>query len=196
MDGDAAPVAELAAVCRRRGALLVLDEAHGVLGPDVDPAGDVLLVGTLSKALGSVGGFVAGPAPYVELLRNRARSFIFTTALPPADCAAALAALRVVRSAEGEARRGRLRRHLELVAPGGPAPIVPVVLGSEERTIEASEWLLARGLFVPAIRPPSVPPGSCRLRVTLSAAHTNEEVSKLLAALDALRTSRRNARPA
>jgi 8-amino-7-oxononanoate synthase len=196
MDGDTAPMAELADVCRRRGALLVLDEAHGVLGPYVDPSGDVLLVGTLSKALGSVGGFVAGPAPFVELLRNRARSFIFTTAMPPADCAAALAALCVVRSAEGEALRGRLRRHLELVAPGRRAPIVPVVLGEEERTLEASEWLLARGLLVPGIRPPTVPPGSCRLRVTLSAAHTDEEVSRLLAALDALWTSQPNARPA
>jgi 8-amino-7-oxononanoate synthase len=196
MDGDAAPVAELAGVCRRRGALLVLDEAHGVLGPCADPSGDVLLVGTLSKALGSVGGFVAGPAPYVELLRNRARSFIFTTALPPADCAAALAALRVVRSAEGEALRGRLRRHLEVVAPGSGAPIVPLVLGDEGRTLEASEWLLAGGLLVPAIRPPTVAPGSCRLRVTLSAAHSDEEVSRLVAALDTLGRSRRNARPA
>ncbi|HZQ88320.1 MAG TPA: aminotransferase class I/II-fold pyridoxal phosphate-dependent enzyme, partial [Acidimicrobiales bacterium] len=155
MDGDVAPLAEIADACRRRGALLVLDEAHAVLGPDPDPHGelagvDVLRVGTLSKTLGSLGGFVAGPAPLIDLLVNRARPFIFTTASTPADTAAALAAVRVVRSAEGEALRARLRAHVERVAPGHPSPIVPIVLGDEDAALKAAAALLERGLLVPA----------------------------------------------
>jgi 8-amino-7-oxononanoate synthase len=186
MDGDVAPVAELACLCRRHHALLVLDEAHAVLGPDPTPqlqGVDVLRVGTLSKTLGSLGGYVAGPAPFVELLENRARSYIFTTAPTPADAAAALAALRVLHSDEGAARRSRLRALVDRLAPGHPSPIIPVVLGSEERALAASAALLERGLWVPAIRPPTVPVGTARLRVTLSAAHRNEDVDRLSQAL-------------
>ena len=143
-------------------------------------------MGTLSKTLGSLGGFVAGPAPLVDLLVNRARSYIFTTASTPADTAAALAAVRVLRSAEGEALVARLRAHVDRVRPGHPSPIVPIVLGDEDRAVAASAALLERGLLVPAIRPPTVPPGSSRLRITLSAAHTDEDVDRLLAALDEL----------
>jgi 8-amino-7-oxononanoate synthase len=146
----------------------------------------VVRVGTLSKALGSLGGFVAGPRRYVDLLRNRARPFIFTTAPTPADVAAALAAVRVVRSAEGEALVARLRRHVERVRPGHPTPIVPVVLGEEAAALAAADDLLAQGLLVPAIRPPTVPVGSSRLRVALSAAHTGEQVDRLVAALGTL----------
>ena len=127
----------------------------------------MLRVGTLSKALGSLGGFVAGPGSFIELLENKARSYIFTTALPPATTAAALAALRIVRSEEGGDLVKRLRAHTERVAPGHPSPIVPVVLGSADRAVAASERLLESGLWVPAIRPPSVPEGTARLRVTL-----------------------------
>jgi 8-amino-7-oxononanoate synthase len=185
MDGDVAPVDGLLEVCAGHGALLVLDEAHAVLGPDVTmPAGvDVLRVGTLSKTLGSLGGFVAGPAPFVDLLVNRARPFIFTTAPTPADTAAALAALRVVRSAEGEALRARLRSHVERIAPGHPSPIVPVVLGDERRALAAAAALLERGLLVPAIRPPTVAPGTSRLRIALSAAHSDDQVDRLAEAL-------------
>ncbi|HVF73640.1 MAG TPA: 8-amino-7-oxononanoate synthase [Acidimicrobiales bacterium] len=181
MDGDVADVDGLVALCDRAGALLVLDEAHDVFGRSVPP--HVLRVGTLSKALGSVGGFVVGPRVFVDLLVNRARPFIFSTALPPAVAAAAGAALRIVRSPEGEALRTRLRTSVERVAPGNPSPIVPVVLGSEEAALAASAALLDEGLVVPAIRPPTVPPGTSRLRVALSAAHTDEQVSRLVAAL-------------
>ena len=185
MDGDVAPVAELADVCARYGALLVLDEAHSVLGPDPDLSGiDALRVGTLSKTLGALGGFVAGPAPLTELLVNRARSYIFTTASTPADSAAALAALRIVRSDEGDALRARLHAHVERVRPGHPSPIVPVVLGDEQRALDAAAALLDEGLFVPAIRPPTVAPGTSRLRVALSAAHTPEQIETLATALD------------
>jgi 8-amino-7-oxononanoate synthase len=184
MDGDVAPVDDLAEVCARRGALLVLDEAHAVLGPDPGLAGlDHLRVGTLSKTLASLGGFVAGGRAFVDLLVNRARPFVFTTASPPADAAAALAALRVLRSTEGQALVARLRGHVERVEPGHPSPIVPVFLGSEDRAMAASAAMLERGLLVPAIRPPTVAPGTARLRVSLSAAHTDEQVAILIEGL-------------
>jgi 7-keto-8-aminopelargonate synthetase-like enzyme len=140
-------------------------------------------MGTLSKALGSLGGFVAGPRRYVDVLVNRARPFIFTTAPTPADVAAASAALGVLRSHEGEALVARLRAHVDRLRPGHPSPIVPVVLGDEAAALAAAAALLQRGLLVPAIRPPTVPPGTSRLRVTLSAAHTDAQVDALIAAL-------------
>jgi 8-amino-7-oxononanoate synthase len=190
MDGDQAPLPALAAVCRDHGALLVLDEAHAVLGPEPAPDDltgvEHLRVGTLSKTLGSVGGFVAGSRRFVELLVNRARPFVFTTAPAPADAAAALAALRVLRSPEGDELVARLRGHVQRVRPGHPSPIVPVIMGDEAAALAASAALAARGVVVPAIRPPSVPPGTSRLRISLSAAHTDDQVTALIEALDAL----------
>jgi 8-amino-7-oxononanoate synthase len=184
MDGDEAPVADLAELCARRGALLVLDDAHAVLShDDHDLPGEVVRVGTLSKTLGSLGGFVAASRPIVDLLVNEARPFIFTTAPTPADSAAALAALRVVRSDEGAALVARLRGHVARVAPGNPSPIVPIVIGNEGDAVAASAALLAEGIFVPAIRPPTVAPGTSRLRVALSAAHTDDDIGRLVAGL-------------
>lgn len=192
MDGDTAPLGELVALCRRFDALLVLDEAHAVLGPHL-PAdlhgGTVVRVGTLSKTMGSLGGFVAASRDVVDLIVNRARSYIFSTASTPADAAAALAAVRIVRSDEGAALTSRLAGLIERVveagfaAPGHPSPILPVVLGSEQAALTASAALLQDGLWVPAIRPPTVPVGTSRLRVTLSAAHSDEVVSRLLRGL-------------
>jgi 8-amino-7-oxononanoate synthase len=189
MDGDVAPVDELIDVCVRHGALLVLDEAHAVLGPDPDldlDSLDVLRVGTLSKTLGALGGFVAGQRVYTDLLVNRARSYIFTTASTPADAAAARAAVGVVQSVEGDALRTKLRAHIDRVRQGHPSPIVPVVIGDERATLAAAQALLEQGLLVPAIRPPTVAPGTSRLRVALSAAHTDEQIDRLVAALAAL----------
>jgi 8-amino-7-oxononanoate synthase len=186
MDGDMADLEGLARVCARRRALLVLDEAHAVLGPDttaLDDEVELLRVGTLSKTLGSLGGFVAGSLRWIELLVNRARPFIFTTAPTPADAAAALAALGVMRSPEGDALRARLRAHVEAIKPGHGSPIVPVILGEEVHAVEAARALLERGFLVPAIRPPTVAAGSSRLRVTMSAAHTDGQVAMLLGAL-------------
>lgn len=185
MDGDPAPVDALAAMCARHGALLVLDQAHAVLGPELSPSPGVnlLQVGTLSKALGSLGGYVTGPAVLCDLLVNLARTFIFTTASPPSVAAAALAAVRLYRSAEGAELRGRLRANVDRLRPGHPSPIVPVVVGDEAAAVAASDALLARGLFVPAIRPPTVPAGTSRLRVSLSARHTAEQIDALLDAL-------------
>jgi 8-amino-7-oxononanoate synthase len=184
MDGDVAPASELAARCAAHGALLVLDEAHAVLGPDVDLAGvDHLRVGTLSKYLGALGGFVAGAREFVDLLVNRARPFIFTTASSPADTAAGLAAVDVLCSAEGEGLVRRLRANVDLVAPDHPSPIVPVVLGDEEAALAAAAALRERGLLVPAIRPPTVASGTSRLRISLSATHSLREIHALLDAL-------------
>ena len=149
MDGDVAPVDKLARLCADHGALLVLDEAHAVLGPHPDLDGvDHLRVGTLSKTLGSVGGFVAGTRRFVDLLVNRARPFIFTTAPAPADAAAALAALRVLRSAEGDAadRPPAPATSTHGRRPGHPSPIVPVILGDEQAALDASAALADRGL--------------------------------------------------
>jgi 8-amino-7-oxononanoate synthase len=188
MDGDVAPVDELVELCARHDAVLVLDEAHAVLGPEPSARADcsVVRVGTLSKALGAVGGFVAGDRDLVDLCVNTSRSFIFTTASSPADTAAALAAVEIVTSPEGDELRARLRDHVERLRPGHPSPIVPVVLGTEAAALAASAGLMDQGLLVPAIRPPTVAEGTCRLRVALSAAHTPDEVDRLAVALDAL----------
>jgi 8-amino-7-oxononanoate synthase len=211
MDGDAAPMPEIATLCRQHGALLLVDEAHAVLGPHLppelanDPSLTLLRMGTLSKTLGSQGGFLAGPQDVIDLMVNLARPYIFSTGLTPGDAAAALAALGVLRSDEGAALVARLA---DLVArvnaprergvgsrdPGSSdapvSPIIPVILGSEERATKASAALLTEGLWVPAIRPPTVPVGTSRLRVTLSAAHTDEQVARLIKALAPLHASR------
>jgi 8-amino-7-oxononanoate synthase len=183
MDGDVVDVDALAELCARSRALLVLDEAHAVLGPDPDLTGwEAVRIGTLSKTVGALGGF-AGPAHLTELIVNRARSYIFTTALSPADTAAALAAVDVIRSPEGSQLTTRLRANVERLRAGHPSPIVPVVFGDEARTLGAAAALLDQGMLVPAIRPPTVPPGTSRLRVALSAAHAPSQVDALAAAL-------------
>lgn len=189
MDGDLAPLDAIATVCAHHGALLIIDEAHAVLGPDAPRGVDgvtIIRVGTLSKTLGSLGGWVAGPAPFIDLLVNRARSFIFTTGLSPADTSAALAALRIVRSEAGENLIARLRHSIGRIRPHHPSPIIPILLGHEDHAMKAAAALLERGIFIPAIRPPTVPPGTARLRVALSADHTDQMIDHLLDSLDQL----------
>jgi 8-amino-7-oxononanoate synthase len=200
MDGDTAPLAELHALAEEFSLTLILDDAHatGVLGPEGRgaaaayniPAEHLVTTGTLSKALASLGGFVAGSGFLIEYLVNRARPFIFTTALPPASAAAALAALEVLESEPEILHRlwdnvARLQR--ELAARGlkvsRDSPIMPLVLGSPDRALRAAERLLERGYYVPAIRPPAVPPGTARLRITVSAAHTAAEIDAFAAAV-------------
>jgi 8-amino-7-oxononanoate synthase len=184
MDGDVAPVAELSNLCARRGAMLVLDDAHAVFDVDpVDPQVACIRVGTLSKALGSQGGYVAGSRPFVDLVVNRGRSFVFTTGLAPSSAAAAKAAVDICRSAEGGRLRRTLRGHVDAIRERHPSPIVPVVMGDEASALAASTKLLGAGLLVPAIRPPTVPAGTSRLRVSLSAAHSGDEVTRLAKAL-------------
>lgn len=185
MDGDVVPLREISELCRDHNALLVLDEAHAAVGPEhVDVPGlEVLHVGTLSKTLGALGGFVAGSKALVELLVNRARTFIFTTGLSPADTAAALAALRICRSVEGDVLRERLRSLIDIIRPGHPSAVIPIILGNDEQAVRGAAILRERGLYVPAIRPPTVAPGTSRLRVALSAAHTPDMVMQLRDAL-------------
>ena len=180
MDGDLADVASLSEICGRTGALLVLDDAHAVFDrPAVPPSVSCVRVGTMSKTLGSQGGFAVGDRRWIDLLVNRARSFIFSTGLAPSSAAAAQAAVEICRSPEGDRLRSVLRTHTDAIRIGHPAPIVPVVVGDEAAAVAASDHLLAAGLLVPAIRPPTVPPGTCRLRVSLSAAHHHDEVGRL-----------------
>lgn len=185
MDGDVAPLQQIAQLCIRHSALLVLDEAHAVLGPELTPMQDLelLRIGTLSKTFGALGGWIAGSRPLIELLINRGRAFIFTTGLSPADTAAALAALRIYRSEEGSRLRARLRQLIDLLLPGHPSPIVPLVLGEDAVAVATASRLRDAGLWVPAIRPPTVPAGTARLRIAVSAAHTPEMVEQLKAAL-------------
>jgi 8-amino-7-oxononanoate synthase len=205
MDGDVAPLRELAAACRRHGAWLFVDDAHGlgVLGPTgrgsleaagVGIADAPILMGTLGKAFGTFGAFVAGSAELVETLLQTARAYIYTTALPPAVAAATRASLRIMRDEPW--RRGKVLGHVthfrrEAVNLGlrlldSATPIQAIVLGSEAAAVAASDVLRARGLWVPAIRPPTVPAGSSRLRITFSAAHETTDVNRLLEALAAL----------
>lgn len=189
MDGDVAPLEDLLAICAHHGALLVLDEAHAVLQPIPDPGAsgvEVIQVGTLSKTVGALGGFVAGSQIVIDLLINRARTYIFTTAPSPADTAASLAAIDIITSPEGVRLQQRLRDLVTRVRPGHPSPIIPVVIGEEVDALAASRSLLDRGIFVPAIRPPTVPVGTSRLRIALSAAHTDEQVAALIEAMSDL----------
>ena len=187
MDGDEAPLEDVADACAEHDALLVVDEAHAVF----DSAFDVgcveglhlLRVVTHSKALGSLGGAVCGPRGLLDLLVNKARSQIFSTGSTPADAAASLAALRLLRSPRGVGLVERLRKSTDRLLPGHPSPIVPIVVGSELDAVSAADALLDRGLLVPAIRPPTVAPGTSRLRIALSSAHTDEHLDRLEAAL-------------
>lgn len=210
MDGDIAPVRELVIEARRADALLYVDDAHGVgvLGPRGRGVADELsqdelpvLVGTLGKALGTAGAFVAGPAAVIDYLENRARSQIYSTAFAPMTARAALTALAITR--EEAWRRDEVRNliaHLHarlrsagLPVPDSPTAIQPIVLGRDSVALRVSDDLLARGFLVTAIRPPTVPEGAARLRVTLTAAHTTEQVDGLV---DALATSLLEARVA
>ena len=206
MDGDRAPLAEIVALKNRFGALLLLDEAHstGVLGRNGRGLADALglarevdiRMGTLSKALGVAGGYIAGSRRLIELLINRARSFIYSTSPPPAIAAAAATAIDFMMSDEGEKRRGQLWRNLGLFAEemahlfSGErkiqSAIVPVILGDAGRALEAADRLAERGFYVPAIRYPTVPRDAARLRISISARHTAEQISSLCQALRSL----------
>ncbi len=197
MDGDIAPLRQLAETARHARAALVVDEAHAIggLGPGgrglcaaVGIVPDVL-VGTLGKAFGSYGGFAVGTLALRSTLVNRARSFLFTTAPPPALAAAAHAALQIIQGPEGDALRDRLagniqRLRAKLSSSGAPvSPIIPLVLGSEKAAVFKSNILKSHGIFVQAIRPPTVPEGTDRLRITVSAGHRDDEIDALSLAL-------------
>ncbi len=185
MDGDRAPTAEMTALAAGHDAWLMVDDAHG-LGVVDDPVCAALEMGTLSKALGSYGGYVCASQAVVDLLKSRARSFVYTTGLPPASTAAALAALDVMEAEpERAARPLQLARRLTTALELAPAQsaIVPILIGDARVALAQAEALAARGFLVAAIRPPTVPDGQARLRVTLSASHAEAEVDALAQAL-------------
>jgi glycine C-acetyltransferase len=207
VDGDRAPLAALARLAGEHHALLIVDEAHavGALGPcgvglAARSAAD-LRIGTLGKALGVFGAYAAGSRSAIDLLINRARSFVFTTALPPSVAAAACAAIELLCSSSGTQRQQQLAsrcarlhaglRSLGLAPPSEadvpPAHIVPLLVGDAARTMLVSQRLLERGLFVQGIRPPTVPEGSSRLRLTVMASHSDAHLDAALSALAALR---------
>jgi glycine C-acetyltransferase/8-amino-7-oxononanoate synthase len=198
MDGDLAPLAEIVAL-KKHGAWLMVDEAHatGLYAKNrrglaeatgVEDKIDVTL-GTLSKALGCAGGFVVGSQALIDCLRNRARSLIYSTALPPAVCAAGAAAVDFVMSDAGSERRDQLWRNVSELKNGlsvlgiqneSRSPIIPVIIGDEGKAVSLSQQLYDRGIFVPAIRFPTVPKGKARLRVTVTAAHSMEDIRRFI----------------
>lgn len=204
MDGDEAPLVAIAVACARHDAWLVVDEAHalGVLGPggrglcaELGVRPD-LLVATCSKSLSAQGGLLIGDAPLMELLVNQARSQIFSTALAPAAAGAALAALRRLKedpqlSVRLLARAAGVRAALRAqgwAVPEGRSPIIPLIAGDEAAALGLAAALDERGHYAPAIRPPTVPPGSCRLRLSVTLAHRDADIRRLLAALADLRS--------
>jgi 8-amino-7-oxononanoate synthase len=202
MDGDIAPLAELVALCKTQQATLMIDDAHGlgVLGPDgagcVAEAGlsqtEVpVLMATLGKALGTAGAFVAGSVALIDALIQFARSFVYTTALPPALAAAAAAAVDLARE-DGD-RRARLHALIAQFRDGAAArglaplpsrtPIQPLLAGDSARAMRIAQQMENAGFYTPAIRPPSVPAGKSRLRIAMSALHSAADVEHLLDAL-------------
>ena len=204
MDGDLAPVPELLQAARRHNALLVVDDAHatGVWGRTgrgtaehygLNPPPDLVMMGTCSKALGGMGGFVAAAREVSETLVNKARPLIFSTAPPPAQVAAARAAFALVdeepwrikklHDLASRLRSGLLEHGFELLSSRGP--IIPVLVGKSDTAVALAQALCRQGVFAPAIRPPTVAPGTSRLRITVTAAHTEDDVDFTVQALKA-----------
>lgn len=203
MDGDAAPLREIVELKNKFGAWLMVDEAHatGIFGQNgrglADESGASsqieIQMGTLGKALGASGGYICGSRKLIDLLINRARSFIFSTAPIPAATAAANAAIQFLQSREGELRRKKLRERigqlnskLKIQNSKFGSAIIPILLGDENKAVEAAAKLREQNIFVPAIRYPTVARGKARLRVTLTAAHSTDDVSELIRALKTL----------
>jgi 8-amino-7-oxononanoate synthase len=198
MDGDAAPLREIVALKEKYGTWLMVDEAHatGLYGKNRRGLAEELGVssqieiqmGTLGKALGASGGYICGSRVLIDFLVNRARSFIFSTAPVPAAAAAATAGIKFVQSGNGKARCDLLWKLGKQFNPKFESAIIPILIGDENAAVEVAAKLREQNIFVPAIRYPTVARGAARLRVTLTATHTAEDVSELLAALKVLET--------
>ncbi len=200
MDGDRAPLVELVDLADRYGALLLVDEAHavGIVGRNGEglaaelgiQQGITFQMGTLGKAVGSAGGYLAAERQWIDLILNNARSFIFSTAPPPAQTASSRRALEIITSARGRELRKRLWTNIAVFAALRneeiQSAILPIVIGENDPTLRAAQNLLDAGFLAPAVRFPSVPRGSARLRITLSAAHDENQVRDLHAVLTAL----------
>ena len=206
MDGDHAPLREIVELKEKHGAWLMVDEAHatGLYGANRRGLTEELGVsshieiqmGTLGKALGASGGYICGSRALIDYLINRARTFVFSTAPVPAAVAAATAGVRFVQSSAGEDRRRKLWQNVAVLSStishqlsslsAIPSAIIPIMLGPESKAVAAAAALRERGIFIPAIRYPTVARGLARLRLTLSAAHTDADLLQLLTALKSL----------
>lgn len=204
MDGTLAHLPEIIKLAKNYDTIVMIDEAHatGILGNkgqgleeyyNVEGQVDILL-GTMSKTLGSIGGYVAGSHGLIDYLRNKARSFVYTTALPAAACAAALAALETIEQQpdlrkklwENTKALKALIKELGVKTVETESPIIPIIIGNLDRTMKLSAQLFERGIFVSGIRPPTVPKGECRLRITVMATHSKEDIECLASSLRAL----------
>ncbi|MBI5400449.1 8-amino-7-oxononanoate synthase, partial [Candidatus Saganbacteria bacterium] len=196
MDGDLAPLPEIVPLAKEFDAMTMIDDAHatGVIGKSGRgseehfniPGKIDIVMGTLSKALGSLGGFVAGDQRLIDYLRNKARSFIYTTALPPAACAAAMSAIEIIEADLGllhQLKHNISLYHSLVHTPGSLSPIIPIMIGDAKKTMDLSQKLFAKGIFLSGIRPPTVPEGESRLRLTVSAIHSKEEIEFLVSVL-------------
>lgn len=184
MDGDRAPLAELAALAEKWEAWLVADDAHDLDFSAAARANVPLRIGTLSKALGAYGGYVAASRPAIDLIRNRARTLIYSTGLPPATLASAVAAIGVIEREPAllEVPLAKAQAFTEAAnLPAAQSPIVPVIVGKAQDALDASRLLAEEGFLVVAIRPPTVPEGTARLRLTFSALHSGDDISRLAA---------------
>ncbi|MCY4613213.1 MAG: 8-amino-7-oxononanoate synthase [Nitrospira sp.] len=201
MDGDLAPLPDLLTLCRQHEATLVIDDAHGtgVMGKNgrgtaehfgVNPQ-DLIQMGTLSKAIGTSGGYVAGTASLKDYLINTSKAFIYTTAQPPAIAAGASAAIRIIQHEPARLERLRTNRNalqaaltnLGFQLTDTQSPILPIIVKSPERALEMAQALYEAGVYVPAIRPPTVPKHSSRLRLTVSSEHTQEQLENVARSL-------------
>lgn len=208
MDGDIAPLDEIVSLSKRYNCISMIDEAHatGVLGKDGSGASEMfdvqknidICMGTLSKAVGSVGGYVAGSKVFIDFLKNRARSFIFDTSLPASNLMTSIVAIENIQ--KSKKLREKLffninsitnflkENNFEYVSSG--TPIIPIIFGSEIKTLKISKFLFDNGIYIPAVRPPSVPKGSSRIRITLMSNHTLKHINKLKALLKKLKAFR------
>jgi glycine C-acetyltransferase/8-amino-7-oxononanoate synthase len=204
MDGDLAPLPDIVRIAHEYNAMVMVDEAHGtgVFGENgrgvvehfnLDKKVNIIM-GTLSKAVGSLGGFVTGSSDLISYLRNKARTFMYTTALPPAACAASIAGIKLIQM--DHSLRESLWRNvhyvkerlklLNLNVTSLESPIIPIIIGNAKKAVDVSGFLFESGLLIPAIRPPTVPDESSRLRVTIMATHTRADLDKLI---DVLKSS-------
>jgi len=198
MDGDLAPLPDIVRIAGKYKAMVMVDEAHGTgvfgksgrgvvehfnLNKEVD-----VVMGTLSKAIGSLGGYVTGDIDLINYLRNKARSFMYTTALPPAVCAASVAGIKLIQN--DPSIRESLWHNVHFVKDklkslnfnviSSESPIIPILIGDAQKAVDMSTFLYKRGILIPAIRPPTVPINSSRLRMTVMSTHTNEDLERLL----------------
>ena len=204
MDGDLAPLPDIVRIAHEYSAMVMVDEAHGTGVFGENGRGGVehfnldkkvnIIMGTLSKAVGSLGGFVTGNSDLISYLRNKARTFMYTTALPPAACAASIAGIKLIQG-DHSLRESLWRnvhyvkerlKSLNLNVTSLESPIIPIIIGNAKKAVDVSGFLFESGILIPAIRPPTVPDESSRLRVTIMATHTRADLDKLL---DVLKSS-------